>query len=480
MKKYTIDWWQQNISLFEHPPLETYQNHLKEKITQYKYTNLPETKYLDYFKYKNSSLLYIPYAIKDNISLNEEETYAGSNILKTYSPPFTATIVDLLMEKGFIPVMKTILDELGMDGTGLSSASKKVISPWSKKRIVGGSSSGSCLAVATGMVPFAIGSDTGDSVRRPAALNGIVGFKPSWGNVSRFGLMPYSPSLDTIAWFTNNISDARLIFSILNKNDKNDQTMNTKMENIKRKLNRKIIIGYDKELIHYIKNKEISKKYLKVINFIKTLKQYKLVEISKFYNQKLIDLAWSTYAVISFTEALSSNFNLGGIHFGKQHKGFNFSSIVHNNRKIGFGDNVKKRFSLAALCLYNTNQRDIYIKAKKVRTMIQEMFNHIYSKVDLVIYPSSDDIAPLIDTIKENKIEQLPNKIIDLGALVNLNGHTALTLPIGYAKSKSDVLPFSITVEGKTNYEYISLNFAQEIENFVKFKNKLHEGKKNV
>ena len=476
MKVATIDWWKKNQLLSSS---SKYKNYLNKIITKYSGSGNPMTTSVFHstISFFNSELplLEIPYALKDNISTKNIKTCCGSKILKGYKPPFNATVVKLLNEKGASLVFKTHLDELGMGGTGLLSAYGKLFSPWNNKRIVGGSSSGSCFAVTTGMVPFAIGSDTGDSVRRPAALNGIIGFKPSWGSVSRYGLFPYAPSLDTISWFTNSVTDCKTLLKILNQSDMHDGTKNP--DKLKKKQNTKYRIGYDQELFHKVHNQDMEKKYEIFLKQIKNRKNVELINIQ--IDKKLLNLAWSIYIVISFTEALSSNYNLGGIHFGNQADPSymeNYDELVYENRKEGFSNTVKSRFGLAALCLNKENQKQIYIKAKKARKMVQIACENIYKKVDIIIGPASDNVAPFIsddDLSQLPSLKQDPNWIIDYAVFANLNGHPSMTLPIGYAKDQDEELPFSIIMDTAIGNEYLLLNFAQEIEELVQFTHKL-------
>lgn len=167
----------------------------------------------------------IPYGIKDNYSTKGILTTASSNILKDYVPVFDATVYKRLTEAGAILVGKTTLDELAMGGTGTTAHTGIVYNPHDKNRLIGGSSAGSAAAVAAGIVPFAIGSDTGDSVRKPAAFGGIVGFKPTWGKISRYGLFPFACSLDTVAYFSRSVADCALLTDILQGQDGYDMTV---------------------------------------------------------------------------------------------------------------------------------------------------------------------------------------------------------------------------------------------------------------
>ncbi len=477
MKVATISWWKKN-KLFSSSP--KYKNYLNKIIDKYSVSGNPMTTstipITDKSDDQELPLHGIPYALKDNISTKNIETCCGSKILKGYKPTYNATVVKLLEENGGSLAFKTHLDELGMGGTGLASAYEKLSSPWNPKRIVGGSSSGSCFAVTTGMVPFAIGSDTGDSVRRPAALNGIIGFKPSWGSVSRYGLFPYAPSLDTISWFTNSVTDCKTLLSILNESDKHDGTKNP--DKLKKKQNTKYRIGYDQELFNKVLNHDMKKKYEILLKKIENRGNVELINIQ--IDKKLLNLAWSIYIVISFSEALSSNYNLGEIHFGNQANDplddEGYDKLVYENRKEGFSNAVKSRFGLAALCLNKENQKQIYIKAKKARKMVQLACDDLYKTVDIIIGPASDNVAPFIQDIDSNEMPSLkqdPNWIIDYAVIANLNGHPSMTLPVGYAKDQDEELPFSIIMDAAIGNEYLLLDFAQEVEELVKFTHKL-------
>ena len=173
---------------------------------------------------KDSYLYGIPCAIKDNLSTKGILTTASSNILKDYIPCFDATVVSKLKESGSISIGKTVLDELAMGGTGTTGHTGIVRNPWNKERLIGGSSAGSCAAVASGIVPFAIGSDTGDSIRKPAIYGGIVGFKPTYGRISRFGLFPFACSLDHVGCFARNVKDIAYVVDAIKGHDDKDMT----------------------------------------------------------------------------------------------------------------------------------------------------------------------------------------------------------------------------------------------------------------
>ena len=179
---------------------------------------------------ENNLLWGIPFAIKDNLSTKNVPTCASSNILKGYVPVYNATVVEKLLNAKAIPVAKVTLDELAMGGTGTSGHLGMTFNPYDKShtRLVGGSSCGSAALTAAGIVPFALASDTGDSIRKPASLAGLVGFKPTWSRISRYGLFPFAPSLDTVGYFTRNIDDAALLLNVLAGRDEKDSTSSTK------------------------------------------------------------------------------------------------------------------------------------------------------------------------------------------------------------------------------------------------------------
>lgn len=263
----------------------------------------------------------IPYFAKDNFSTQGLTTTGGSMILKDYVPPFNATVINLLNNHQALMSGKTNLDELGMGGTGTSSAFGAVPNPLSKKHLVGGSSSGSAYGVAKGIVPFALGSDTGDSIRRPASFAGIVGYKPTYGAISRYGMLPYAPSLDHPGVLAKTIEDSAIVADALIEFDAADFTsLKVEKKGFYQNLN-----NFDKQLtfgyltnVHDFLPPNLKKKYDELYALLK--KDGVVVKPLEF-SQALLEALSPVYMMISFSEAVSSNANLAGINFGTRVEG---------------------------------------------------------------------------------------------------------------------------------------------------------------
>lgn len=263
----------------------------------------------------------IPYFAKDNFSTKGLTTTGGSAILKNYIPPFNATVINLLNNQQALMSGKTNLDELGMGGTGTSSAFGTVPNPLNKNHLVGGSSSGSAYGVTKGIVPFALGSDTGDSIRRPASFAGIVGYKPTYGAISRYGMLPYSPSLDHPGVLAKTIEDSAIVADVLVEFDPADFTsLAVEKKGFYQNLN-----NFDKQLtfgyltnVHNFLPPNLKKKYDELYALLK--KNGVMVKPLEF-SQPLLEALSPVYMMISFSEAVSSNANLAGINFGTRVEG---------------------------------------------------------------------------------------------------------------------------------------------------------------
>ena len=254
----------------------------------------------------------IPVGIKDNFSTKGILTTGSSEILRDYVPVFNATVVQKLLDAHAVPIAKTTLDELAMGGTGTTGHKGITYNPYdpSHTRLVGGSSCGSTAMVSNAIAPFALGSDTGDSVRKPASFAGLVGFKPTWGRISRFGLFPFAPSLDHVAYFTRSVDDSALALSLLAGRDNNDATSSTKpvenyIENINKSIQGKKIAVLH-EVIDSIDDKDVLKAFDETIEELK--KQGATIEVVDF-GVKLLESIYPTYMVISCAEATSNNAN---------------------------------------------------------------------------------------------------------------------------------------------------------------------------
>lgn len=288
------------------------------------------------FRDRSSKLNGIPYALKDNFSTSGILTTASSNILKDYVPVYDATVYKKLKSAGATLVGKTVLDELAMGGTGTTGHTGIVRNPWNKDCMIGGSSAGSASAVALGIVPFSIGSDTGDSVRKPASHGGLVGFKPTYGRISRYGLFAFASSLDHVAMFTRNVRDAAIVTDVLKGKDINDMVTLNDDGKVYEDLIDRDIKGKKLFYIKEICGKDTysdSDDTLKttISDFHKLLDKLReegfiIEEVSM--DKALLEAIYPTYMSISCAEATSNNSNLTGIQFGPRGEGNSIEEIM--------------------------------------------------------------------------------------------------------------------------------------------------------
>lgn len=419
---------------------------------------------------QNDYLCAIPYFAKDNISTKNIPTSSSSNILKGYTPSFDATLITSLNEHNALMIGKSALDELGMGGVGLYSCNGPIYNPHDNSRLVGGSSSGSAYLVAKGIVPFAIGTDTGDSIRKPASFNNIVGFKPSYAAISRYGLLPYSPSLDTIGFLTRNVDDVAILCDASFKYDEKDATsIEIKDKDFFKKINyfsNQKIFGYIKTVIDDLP-KDLSKMYYDF--FVKLENQGFKVKAIEF-NQDLLEAVSPIYMMISYSESASTNANLDGIKYGTRVNGDDYEQVIKNSRTKGFGDVVKRRFLIGSLNLNKQNQTEYLNKAKQVRRLMVEAVNEVYKKIDVLIIPPFYDVAPLVSEVNQSKIT---NYLDDILILANMNGSPSITIPF----VKKNNLGIGINLMTKPKDDLLCLQAAKVCENIIGIKNQIVGGK---
>ncbi len=411
----------------------------------------------------------IPVGIKDNFSTKGILTTGSSEILRDYVPVFNATVVQKLLDAHAVPIAKTTLDELAMGGTGTTGHKGITYNPYdpSHTRLVGGSSCGSTAMVSNAIAPFALGSDTGDSVRKPASFAGLVGFKPTWGRISRFGLFPFAPSLDHVAYFTRSVDDSALALSLLAGRDNNDATSSTKpvenyIENINKSIQGKKIAVLH-EVIDSIDDKDVLKAFDETIEELK--KQGATIEVVDF-GVKLLESIYPTYMVISCAEATSNNANLDGVKFGPRYEADTYTDVMIKSRTNGFGELIRRRFIIGSFALMRENQNDLFLRAQKARRLIVNRTNEILRDYDFIYVPAAPNIAPKIsdssDRLSNNYL--IADNILVLG---NFAGLPSITLPIG----KKENMPFGANVMGRAFEEANVFNIAKAIENITGLRN---------
>ena len=410
----------------------------------------------------------VPIALKDNVSTKGIRTTAGSRILSNYVPIYDADIVTRLKKAGAVCIAKASMDELAMGGTNLTCFTGAAHNPWDTRRMTGGSSGGSAALVASGVVPMAIGSDTGDSVRKPAAFNGIVGVKPTYGRISRYGIIPYSSSLDHVGYFTRSIEDACLSLEVLAGRDDRDMTSsNRPVEEYVRNLNsdmhgKKIaIIG---NVVDNCSNPETVKIFNERMAQLK--ERGAQVDVYQF-DENLMKAILPAYFIIANCEATSNHSNLDGIRFGVREDGADMKEIMTNSRTKGFGPLIRRRFVIGSYGLFEENQERLFRKAQKVRRVIVNALADCLKTYDAVVAPASGDIAPLIDEKKDQ--DQLSDDYLiaeNWMAIANFSGYPSMTVPMGFI----DGCPVGLNITCRAWEEETMFDIGKAFEEITGYK----------
>jgi len=409
----------------------------------------------------NGKMHGIPIVLKDNVNTKGILTTAGSRILGNYIAQYDATIVEKLNAAGAVLIAKSSLDEFGMGGTNLSAATGPVYNPYDTTRMSGGSSGGSAVLVASGVVPFAIGSDTGDSVRKPASFNGVVGFKPTYGRISRYGIIPYASSLDHVAFFTRNVADAATSLEVLAGRDDRDMTsLDLPVEPYRDRLNADLAgkkIGILTNVLDAIHDPEILSMFNGLIAKLKE-RGAEIVEIEM--NQDLLSAILPTYYIIANAEATANHSNLDGLRFGVQKDGDDVDEVMTNSRTAGFGKLIRKRFVIGSYALFVENQDKLFRKAQKVRRLIVEDLKKALSEVDGLIAPAAANVAPKLN---DTSLDQLSSTYLiaeNFMVMGNFSGCPSITVPLGY----KDGLPVGVNLTCNLYDEQTTLDLALAIE----------------
>ncbi len=394
----------------------------------------------------------MPIAIKDNILVEGYNCTAGSKILENYNAVYDATVIKRLKDAGAIIIGKTNLDEFAMGSSTENSAFGIVKNPLDKTRVPGGSSGGSAAAVAAGHCLGALGSDTGGSVRQPASFCGIVGYKPSYGMVSRYGLIAMSSSLDQIGTFAKNVEDAELIFNTIKGKDEMDSTTidgKLKIKSQKLKIEN-LRIGIPKEYFGEGIDKQVKQKIKQAIEmFKKDGAEIKEISLS------LTDYALAVYYILMPAEVSANLARFDGIKYGFVTKSKNLLEHYLQTRAEGFGDEPRRRIILGTYVL-SAGYRDAYYnKAQKVRTLIKKEFEEAFKKVDIIITPTTPTPAFKIGE-KKNPLSMYLSDIYTTPA--SLAGLPAISVPCGEVKG----LPVGLQIIGPQFYDEIIFNVAKQ------------------
>ena len=401
----------------------------------------------------------IPIAVKDNIITKDMRTTCASHILDNFIPIYDATAIKKIKEAKMLIIGKANMDEFAMGSTSETSYFGAPLNPRDKTRVTGGSSGGSAAAVAGGLVPFALGTDTGGSIRQPASYTGIVGMKPTYGRVSRYGLVAFASSLDAIGPMTRTVYENAALLNILVGEDEKDLTSVKKdKEDFTRLIGENIAgmkIALPKYFISDIVDEEISKKIKEVISLLQ--KNGAIVDI---IDMKYLDTAVNLYQIIAMAEASSNLARFDGVRYGFRANDVNdVDTMYAKTRGEGFGEEVKRRIMIGSYILSGENAKIYYDKALKVRDDITKEFNRIFKDYDLIIGPTTTRVAPLLGTSKDDPHKAFMDDVLVIP--VNMAGLPGLNVPIG---TNSEDMPIGLHIIGKAFDEATIYRFASFIE----------------
>jgi len=391
---------------------------------------------------KLPSMAGIPIALKDNMVTKGLRTTCSSHILENFDPVYDGTVARQLKEEGFIILGKLNMDEFAMGSSCESSYFGKTKNPWDIERVPGGSSGGAAAAVSARLIPASLGSDTGGSIRQPASFCGIAGFKPTYGRVSRFGLVAFASSLDQIGPMTWNVQDSVELMKIIGKHDQNDSTSASKgsFEPYEKKLDslNGIKIGVPEEYFKEGLSPEVEKAVKEAVKHLETLGA-EIVNIRMPHT----DYAVAVYYILATAEASSNLARYDGVRYGYRAEAENLADMYVKTRSEGFGDEVKRRIMLGTYVLSAGYYDAYYLKAQRVRTLIKNDFLDAFEKVDAIVAPTSPTTAFKIGEKVEDPLSMYLSDIFTLS--LNLFGGCGISIPCGF---DSNNLPVGLQILG--------------------------------
>lgn len=414
----------------------------------------------------------VPVAVKDNMCTTFGATTCASKILENFHSPYNATVIEKLLFADAVIIGKTNLDEFAMGSSTENSGLKKTVNPWDKSRVPGGSSGGSAAAVAAQMCFAALGSDTGGSIRQPAGFCGVTGLKPTYGRVSRYGLVAYGSSLDQIGPLTRNVEDCALMLNVIAGHDEKDSTSIDKktapmcdflsgvekgVKNLKIAVVPQLFEGADSEVVQSIKD---------------------AIEIYKKLGAKIVELeiphfeyAIAAYYLIATAEASSNLARYDGVHYGYRTKNAgDYIEVYTKSRAEAFGTEVKRRIMLGTYALSSGYYDAYYLKALKVRNLIRSDFTAAFGKADCIVMPTSPTTAFKIGEKTADPLQMYLSDIYTIA--VNLAGVPAVSIPCGFDKKN---LPVGLQIIAPTFQEEKLLRIAKMFEANTEFHKKKPE-----
>jgi aspartyl-tRNA(Asn)/glutamyl-tRNA(Gln) amidotransferase subunit A len=392
------------------------------------------------------------------------KTTCASKILSNFIPCYDATVIEKINDKNMIIIGKTNMDEFAMGSSNQTSYFGSVKNAWNNEMVSGGSSGGSAVSVSTRIVPLALGTDTGGSVRQPSAFNGIVGLKPTYGRVSRYGIIAFGSSLDQVGTMTRNVYENALLFNAIAGYDDNDYTSSNREKEDFTKLIGKDIKGLKIAIPNYYMadaiDSEVKNKVLDVIKILENCGA-----IVKYVDIDYVEYAIPLYQIIALAEASSNLARYDGIRYGYQAENYNsIDEMYKKTRAIGFGDEVKRRLMIGSYVLSGENATIYYNKALKVRNAMKKRFDKVFEDYDLIIGPTTTTTAYKLGQSNSDALKSFFDDLLTIPA--NMVGIPALSLPIGFSK---DHLPIGMQIFGNYFEETKIYQLASVIEKELNF-----------
>ena len=412
-----------------------------------------------------NNLAGIPIGIKDNMCTKGIKTTCSSHMLENFVSPYDATVVEKLKSENLIDLGKLNMDEFAMGGSTEYSYFHKTYNPWNLNKVPGGSSGGSAAAVAANMVPWALGSDTGGSIRQPSSFCGVVGLKPTYGLISRYGLVAFASSLDQIGPITKDVEDSAILLNLIAGHDEKDTTSaniakKDYTKNLKNNIKGKKI-GVPKEFFGEGINAEVKEKLQEAIETYKELG----AEVEEF-SLDIAKYSLATYYIIACAEASSNLGRFDGIRYGYRTPEFsNLKELYKKSRSEGFGPEVKRRIILGTYVLSSGYYDAYYKKAQKVRTFVKKQFDENFKKYDVLLTPVAPTTAFEIGSKSNNPIEMYLADICTVS--INIASVPAISIPCGVDKNG---MPVGMQLIGDRFSEAKLLNAAYTFEQKIQFK----------
>ena len=428
---------------------------IKEKISDSKTNSVIRNRIskIDLNKSRQGLLKDKTFLIKDNIAIKDELLTCASNILESYKSPYNATVIDKIVNEGGIIVGQTNCDEFAMGSSTEFSIYGAVKNPFNLDLVAGGSSGGSAAAIAEGLSDIALGSDTGGSVRQPAAFCGIYGLKPSYGRISRYGLVAHASSFDTIGIMSKNLNDVYITFCSISGLDKKDSTSYDieipNHESFNEKKLPKSVGIIKNEILDKI-NPEIAEKYHLLVDFLNT-KKVKIIEIDLPY----FDYCIPAYYVLTMAEASSNLSRFDGIRYGNRANSKDLNQLYIKSRTNGFSDEVKRRIMTGTYVLSSGYYDAYFSKALKIRRLIKNGYSKIFSNCENLLIPTTPELP---FKLNNNLDEPLKMYLSDMFTVpINLAGIASINIPAGFSSNK---LPIGLQLVSNSFKEETLFSFA--------------------